>query len=95
MPAWFGVELACMLVVDSAERRLSLIRVILLTVVLWRIGLIVVRPISIVLRRIVKNRGIILVRIIIWIIWLSLLTWSSRWTLSIYPFPLDCHHKAI
>ena len=58
----------------------SLIRVILLTVILWRIRLIVVPPISIILQGIVKNRGIILVRIITWIIWSSLLTWSSWWT---------------
>ena len=78
MLAWFGMELACMHVVKSAdERRLSLIRVRLLTVVLWRIGLIVVPHISVILRRIVKNRGIILVRISSWIIGSSLLTWSS------------------
>ena len=35
----------------------------LVTVVLLRIGLIVVPPISIILRTVVKNRGIILVRI--------------------------------
>ena len=37
------------------ERRRSLIRVILLTVVLWRIGLIVVPPIAIILQGIVKT----------------------------------------
>ena len=62
---------------ERDKRRGSLIRVILLTVVLWRIGLIVVPPKAIILRRIVKNRGIILVRIITWIIWSSLLNWSS------------------
>ena len=85
-----------MLEVESAGRTVTVFdRVILLTVVLWRIRLIVVPLISIVLRRIVKNTGIILVRIITWTIWSSLLTWSSRWTLSIHPLPLDCHHGAI
>ena len=48
------------------ERKLSFIRVRLLllrTVVLWRIGLIVVPPKSCILRRIMKNRGIIVVRV--------------------------------
>ena len=43
---------------------MSLIKVRLLTVVLRRIGLIVFPPISVILRRVVKNRGIILVKII-------------------------------
>ena len=95
MPAWSlreGLRLS-----RRGERRLSLIMVclLLLTVVLWRIGLIVVPPISVILRRIVKNRGIILVRICTWIIRSSPLTWSSRWTLSIHVLPLDCHHGAI
>ena len=79
------------------KQRLSLIRVGLLlrTVVLWRIGLIIVPSIYIILQRIVKNRGIIMVRICTWIIRSFLMTWSSRWTLSIHVLPLDCHHGAI
>ena len=62
MPAWS--LRVCLRLSRRDERRLSLIRVVLLTVILWRIGLIIVPPISVILRRIVKNRGIILVRII-------------------------------
>ena len=51
--------------VELAGQTTTVIRVclLLLTVELWRIGLIVVPPISVILRRIVKNRGIIMVRI--------------------------------
>ena len=62
------------------ERRLSLIRVrllLLLTVVLWRIGLIVFPPKSYIMRRIIKNRSIIIVRVCTRKIWSPLLSWSS------------------
>ena len=72
MPVWL-----CLWLSRWDERQRCLIRVILLTVVLWRIRLTVVPPIAIILQGIVKNRGIILVRIITWIIWSSLLTRSS------------------
>ena len=68
MPAQSGMELACRLMVELAGRMTnSLIRVIFLMLLLnikcRRIGLIVVPPKSVILRRIVKNRGIIIVRI--------------------------------
>ena len=80
------------------ERRLFFIRVrllFLLNVVLQRIGLIIVPTKSCILRRIVENRGIIIVRVCTRIIRSSLLSQSSRWTLSIHVLPLDRHHVAI
>ena len=65
MPACLAWSLrVCLWLSRRDKRRRSLIRVILLTVVLWRIRLIVVPPISIILQGIVKNRGIILIRVI-------------------------------
>ena len=58
--------------------------------------MIVVPPKPCMLRRIViKNRGIIIIRVWTWKIWSPLLSWPSRWALSNHTLPLDHHYKAI
>ena len=74
MPAQFGVELVCKLVVESAGQTTIVFDcvgfLLLLTVVWWKIALIVVPPKSIIL-------GIIVVRVCSQKIWSSMLSRSS------------------
>ena len=73
-----------------------LLRVLLLTGAIWRICLICVPPKSLLLlHRIMINRVIKISWICTLISQLSLLTLPSRWALSIYALPLNCHDRTI